>query len=340
MARLLRLITIAILLILPLIAVVTQGTEVEQDVTPTPTDPNFMLTPTDPNFMLTPTATIDPENTPEPTPFPTQTPDIPVEVFLLLDARRDMELMADEKIGIGSRPTGWNGEISPFEPQIALLTRADLELLAATLINVDRRPSGWTGAIASTPYAVARDVRYDLEQLADVVYGPNSRPTGWFGGDPLLRCNRATQTLVSLLQRGGIFRLDIPANTPNFCREAELAVTRFTETELLANAQIGELFSDQVTLLSENEINTDLAVAYLEPGATGRLGVIPNGTPIIAVGRSYAAFSNMLLVQGDSFIVFVEYINTTVSEQQFRGLPNWEALQVDTNCFADWCGRS
>jgi hypothetical protein len=347
-ARVFRILTVLVLLMLPLVALFSQNTsaQVVQDPSATPTfDPFLTPSPTiDPIFLvLTPsptpteTATIDPENTPEPTPFPTATPVIPAEVFILLDARKDMELLADQQIGIGQRPVGWNGEVSPYEPQIALLTRADLELLATTLINPERRPSAWTGAFASTPYAVARDVRYDLEVLADVVYGRDNRPTGWLGGDPLMRCNRATQTLVALLERGGIYRLNVDANTPNFCREVELSVTSFTEKQLLANTQISDLFTDQVALLSEHQVNTDLAVAYLDARATRRVGIIPNGTPIQIVARSYASFSNMMLVQGDNFVVFVEYTNTTVNDQQFRGLPNFEALQVTTNCFADWC---
>jgi hypothetical protein len=338
-ARYLRLLTILFLLLMPLAAMVSQNrSQSVEDPTATPTasetpDPNILLTST-----ATPTSTIDPENTPEPTPFPTATPEIPAEVFVLLDVRTDMERLADENFGVGSRPAGWNGVISPFEPQIALLTRADLELLATTLINPTARPAAWIGAFASTPFAVARDVRHDLEQLADYVYGRDARPDGWLGGDPLMRCNRATQALVALLQRGGIYRLEVQANAPNFCREVELSVTRFTETELLANA--GNLFSNQVSLLAEHEITTDFAVAFLDPGAVGRVGRIPRGTPIQVLGRSTTAFSNMMLVQGDSFIVFVEYTNTTVSEAQFRGLNNWEGLQLSTGCFADWCGTN
>jgi hypothetical protein len=348
-ARILRILTVLILLMLPLVAVATQNSSAQVETpTPTPTfDPFYTPSPTFDPFA-TPTldpAFIDPENTPEPTPFPSATPVIPAESFILIDSRKDMELLANEQLGFGTRPPGWNGEVSPYDTQLALLTRADLELLATVLINPDRRPPRWTGAVASTPFAVARDVRYDLEILADLLYGSDAagrsiRPAGWLGGDPLYKCNRATQTLVSLLERGGLYRLGIDANDPDFCRKVEQEVSVFTEQELLANTQIGNLFSDQLPLLSEHQIDSNIAVAFLDSAARGRLGVIPNGTPVQVIARSYENFSNMMLVQGDNFTVFVEYTNTTVTPEQFRALPNVASLQVETGCFANWCNTN
>lgn len=324
MARMLRTLAVIVLLVLPVVATFASqrppSMEQEEAV----------------NAELT-AEYIDPERTPEPTPFPTATPVIAAEVYLLQETRRDLELLADDQFGIGQRPAGWNGDPGLFNPQIALLTRGDLELLAAAIINPERRPDGWIGAFSSTPYAVARDVRYDLELLANLVYGRDSRPAGWIAGDPLLRCNRAVQTLVALLERGGIYRVEIAANTPNFCRELELDVTRFVETQILANTQTGELFSDNVALLSEHQITTTLAIAFLDSPANKKVGVIPNGSPIQPVARSYADFSKMMLVRGDGFEVFIDYTNSTVTAQQFRALPNATSLQTAPSCFARWC---
>ncbi|HEX2620020.1 MAG TPA: hypothetical protein VHL11_07730, partial [Phototrophicaceae bacterium] len=291
-----------------------------------------------PTLVPTVTTTIDPENTPEPTAFPTKAPELTADVLLLLDVRHDMGVLADDRFGPGARPIGWNFGITNYDPQIALLTRGDLELLATAVINPTARPEDWIGAFSSTPYAVARDERYDLELLANLVYGKDHRPEGWIGGDPLLRCNRSTQTLVALLERGGVYHLTIPPNTPNFCHDTELDVTKFVETQILANAQVGSLFNDQVTLLAKNEITSEIAVAFLDSAATRRVGVIPNGTPIQVIGRSYVQFSKMMLVSGADFQVFVDYTNTTVDDQQFRGLPNVESLEIAPACFADWCG--
>jgi hypothetical protein len=67
------------------------------------------------------------------------------------------------------------------------------------------------------------------------------------------------------------------------------------------------------------------------------VGVIPNGTPFQAVSRSPVQFSNMMLVQGDGFNVFVDYLFTSVSPEQFAVLPVLGEGTVDTFCTAEWC---
>ena len=141
---------------------------------------------------------------------------------------------------------------------------------------------------------MARDVRPDLELMADLFFGPVERPAAGNGGDPLFRCNRATQVLVQLLQRGGLFTMsDISANDPDFCHQVEISATRYTELEILANAQRG-IFSPEIALVSENTITSDFAVAWLDSRARVRVGVVPNSLPFKVIGRSYADFSNMM----------------------------------------------
>lgn len=282
-----------------------------------------------------PVQPIDPERTPEPTPVPTATPQLTDDVQLLLRARADLELLADAQLG-GARPEGWTGADDQFDPQLALLTRLDLETLYAALVDAELRPVNWIGAVGSTPFAIARDIRHDLELMADLFYGPTTRPAGWYGGDPLFKCNRATQVLVQLLQRGGLFTVEANPNDPNFCYNVEIAATRFVETEVLANERDG-IFSPELALVSENKITTDFAVAWLDSAARIRVGVVPNDTPVRVIGRSYAAFSNMMLVEGQDFQVYVEYTNTTVTADQFRALPNVATLNVAPVCFAEWC---
>jgi hypothetical protein len=372
--RSLRGVTVGLLLMMPIVAVVmrnegeAQNSRLQQDVTETPTptfDPFVLpsLTPTfdpfatqtftpdpfaptiDPFIPTTdPFATPDPfaqtpfnpEATLEPTPFPTATPVIEPETNLLLDAVRDMALLADSILGAGIRPEGWNGSQDPFNAELPVQTRSDVETLASELIGPTERPRDWIGAVGSTPFAIARDVRHDVERLADLVYGFGTRPEGWTGADPLMSCNRSTQTLVELLERGGIFILDVDANDPQFCRNAELAATQFTEEQILANTQ-GDLFADNIAILAENTVEGDLAIAFLDSAATGQVGIIPDGTPIQVLGKSNASFSRMMLVSGDNFQVYVDYQNTTVTEQQFRSLPNAASLDVTPGCFAEWC---
>jgi hypothetical protein len=341
-----RVLAILGLLALPITAAITrESPSIAQEAT---VDPGTLtaiwatVTAQAPFVTPLPGQIIDPERTPEPspvftlTPSMTPTPTIPEDAQLLVRARADLELLAESQMP-GVRPEGWSGVADPFNPELGLLTRLDLELLYGSLVDVDVRPADWIGAVGSTPIAMARDVRHDLELMADLFFGPVERPAGWYGGDPLFRCNRATQVLVQLLQRGGLFSVgDINANDPDFCHQVEIAATRYTEMEILANAERG-IFSPEIALVSENSITSDFAVAWLDSRARIRVGVVPNGVPVKVIGRSYADFSNMMLISGPDFQVFVEYTNTTVTPDQFRALPNVATLDVAPVCHAEWC---
>jgi len=282
----------------------------------------------------------NPEFTAEPTALPptmTPTPVISPEAAILLEVRADLELLADEQIGLGVRPEGWSGNADATNPQLGLLARLDLELLYGGLVDIATRPAGWFGAVGSTPLAIARDTRHDIELMADLFYGPGARPTGWRGADPLFKCNRATQTLIALLGRGGLFTLEVAANDPNFCYNAEVAATRFTETRILASNLETGLFNSSLTVLSEYQIDTDIAIGFLDPGAAIKVGIIPRGMPIQVIARSYAQYSNMTLVSGPDFQVYIEYQNTTLTEDQFRSLPNLTGFAPAPTCFAEWC---
>lgn len=287
--------------------------------TPTPFNPEFTAEPATAVPTMTPTPTISPETR------------------ILLDVRADLELLADEQLGIGSRPEGWSGSADMLDPQLGLLARLDLELLYGGLVDVTTRPAGWFGAVGSTPLAIARDTRHDIELMADLFYGPGARPEGWRSSDPLYKCNRATQTLIALLQRGGLYTLDVDANDPNFCYNAEVSATRFAETRILTSNIDGGLFNNALTVLSEYQIDTEIAIAFLDQSASIKVGIIPRGTPIQVIARSYVQYSNMILVSGADFQVYIEYQNTTLTEDQFRGLPNLTGFAPSPNCFAEWC---
>jgi hypothetical protein len=346
-ARLLwRVLAILGLLALPITAAITrESPSIAQEVTVDPgtltavwatvTAQAVLVTPL-PGQVINPEQTLEPTVPPTMTPSMTPTPTIPEDAQLLVRARADLELLAESQMP-GARPEGWSGMADPLNPELGLLARLDLELLYGSLVDVDVRPADWIGAVGSTPIAMARDVRHDLELMADLFFGPVERPAGWYGGDPLFRCNRATQVLVQLLQRGGLFSVgDISANDPDFCHQVEIAATRYTEMEILANAERG-IFSPEIALVSENTITSDFAVAWLDSSARIRVGVVPNKVPVKVVGRSYADFSNMMLVSGPDFQVFVEYTNTTVTADEFRALPNVATLDVAPVCHAEWC---
>jgi len=300
-----------------------------------------------PALLLAPVASAqDDDVTPEPTDDaliipPEEAQEAPPAVDratqILVDARVDLELLAGAMIADGSRPEGWTGPVEAEGMQLALVTRLDLELLAGTLLQGDPPPAGWFGTVSSTAYAVARDIRHDLELLGDRF----GRPEGWRGGEPLLRCDRSTQALVNFLERGGVFTLQADRTAPDFCQQATLEVSRFVEINYLADLDDDPLVliapSDGAGGGSAAQVNSDFAVAFFDRGAARRAGIIPNGTSFEPVARSAAQFSNMMLVRGDDFAVFVDYQFTNVTRAEFDTLPDVAGLEIEPVCAAAWC---
>ena len=265
----------------------------------------------------------------------------PVQNILpwLVDARSDLELIAIEIFGI-SRPEGWSGSLDIADPQLALLVRLDLELAAAVSVGETVRPLGWFGATPGSAYNIVRDIRHDLEILADAIYGAGGRPSGWAGSpEAIFLCNRATQTLVNLLERGGLLFISVDESAANYCDQVELQIAQYTEANLLSAPIDQPIFfvQAQAAAAGSGSIDTDFAVSFLDRGATASSGVIPNGTAITALGRSPAQFSNMTLVQGEGFLLFVDWRDTYLTEEQFRALPNVDTLNLQSFCDTNWC---
>ncbi|MBI5670980.1 MAG: hypothetical protein HZC41_23550 [Chloroflexi bacterium] len=282
---------------------------------------------------------VPPVQTPEPAAVPAFDNDT---LQLLIQARSDLELLATDQLG-AQRPPGWSGSTDVYNPQLPLLVRLDLELLVGTLIAPDQRPEGWFGPIRGTPNTIARDIRHDLELLADTVGQPGIRPTGWVGGDPLLRCDRALQTLVSLLERSG-FLLTVDVNSPDFCRLAEQQATQFAQANnIVPNAAPGSAApaptgaQTSAAAPGSARITGELALGFLNRYATEHVGLIPVGTPLTPVARSFTEFSRMMLVRGDGFELFVDHRDTTVTDAEFAVLPDVDGVSVNTFCEASWC---
>lgn len=315
----------ALLLLLPLLAAA-------QDQLPTdqPVETFTFIQPTADPAAATPAAP------PTEAPPPAVTQDaLPV----LVSARSDLELLAESQLG-SQRPPGWSGSFDINDPSLAIAIRLDLELLTATVFAVDARPAGWFGAVPSTQFAIARDIRHDLELLADTLLQPSVRPPGWSGADPLMRCNRGTQNLVGVLERGGIgFTAD--PNSPDFCRLIEIEASQYVEGTLLNQpaAASAALISGEATSSSSGsaEAITDFTLAFFDRNATQRAGVVPRGTGFTPLARSYTQFSNMMLVEGEGFTVFVDYTQTDVGDAAFEALPDVDATEFSAVCAADWC---
>ena len=316
---------------------------------PTPIPPELLaLTPTVPppaqteeigQTSASTEAAQAPQGTPTATPIPLgveQTEALPI----LISARADLEPLATTAIGSAQRPIGWSGSIDVTDPQLPLWIRLDLETLAGAVMGADKRPPGWFGVVPSIPLAVARDIRHDLELLADVVIGaPGLRPAGWKGDDPMYRCDRATQSLFTLLKSRGI-KVTVDFTQPNYCDIATLAASRYVERQILQPPPVvasnGTNTADQ--LRYPFQADNPFVVAFLDRKARHKIGVLPPGTGFQPISRSYVDYSNMMLVQGDNFQVFVDYTTTTVTAEQFLALPDIGG-EGSTSCQAAWCGK-
>lgn len=267
-----------------------------------------------------------------------QTEALPV----LIAVRTDLELLANEVYGL-ERPEGWSGSIDVTDPQLAVYVRLDLETLAGQVFGVDNRPADWFGVVASAPLAVARDMRHDLELIADQVIGaPGVRPAGWAGGDPLMRCSRATQALVALLQPIDSAELVMDFTQPDACRALEISASRYVETHIVQPSSLGAEAaaadpSRTSGFMLPFEVDTPFVVAFYDRRARRRAGVIPLGTGYRPIARSTASGSNMMLIRGDDFEVFVDYTTTSMSRDMFLSLPTLEVEGGSTFCEAAWC---
>lgn len=295
-----------------------------------------------PTLFAPPTAgaeiIVTPATDPNATPLPSLSAFTADTLTLLVNARADLETLASNTLGL-TRPVGWSGSIDTTNPQLALLIRLDLETLAGNTLGIENRPTDWFGAIASTQYAIARDIRHDLELLADTLLESTSRPQGWVGATPILRCDRSTQALAELLERGGIMALNADPNALDYCTQVTQAVSVFTETSLLS--MDGQLIFNQQTQVATTagaaRIDSRFAVAFFDRGAYQRAGVIPIDERVRPVGRSTTRFSNMMLIQGDDFLLYVDYNDTTLSEDDFKELPGALQSPDQLYCNAAFC---
>jgi hypothetical protein len=261
---------------------------------------------------------------------------------VLVAARGDLELLANEVMDSRDvRPTGWSGSIDVTDPSLPLLIRLDLEILAGTVLGPEFRPDGWFGVVASSPLAIARDIRHDLELLADLVVGASTiRPGMWVGDDPLMRCNRATQALLPVLERSG-FALSVDFTQPDYCQQIEVQVSRYVETQIIQPPAVagdaGTGVIEVAGIAQPYVTETPFVVAFFDRNARRRAGVLPVGTGFRPISRSDFEFSNMMLIEGEGFTLFVDYTTTPLSLGEFEALPS-SSLGTTTDCNMAWCG--
>ena len=297
-----------------------------------------MLAQDEPTVTEEPSAVItDDQNTAQEAPVATQPENVFGE-FLpeLINLRNDLELLATAVKGT-VRPDGWNGNLDVTNPQLPLLIRTDMELLLADTLGFDV-PDDWSGIVLGETQYQVRDLRHDIEILADALLTEGVRPDGWAGNPvPIWACSRATQTLVRLLAQGNFFVASADPASPDYCDILDLQTVGFIEQNIFTIDTDEVYFTSAVktALPGSVLINSDFAVGFFDIVASQRAAVIPNGTAVTPIGRSTVQFSRMALVEGEGFLLFVEYPFTSLTEDEFDVLGAAPAVQ--TFCNADWC---
>lgn len=254
----------------------------------------------------------------------------------LINLRNDLELLATAIKGT-VRPDGWNGNLDVTDPQLPLLIRVDMELLLADTLGFDVPPN-WAGIVLGDTQYQVRDLRHDIELLADALMGVGSRPDGWGGSpNPIWACSRSTQTLVRLLAQGDFFNAVADPASPDYCTILDLQVVGFVEQNLFTLETTETYFTSAVktSLPGSILVNTNFAVGFFDIIASQRAAVVPNGSAVTPLGRSSVEFSRMVLVEGEGFLLYVEYPFTSMTEEEFETLG--VAPQVQTFCNAKWC---
>lgn len=247
---------------------------------------------------------------------------------LTLAMRGDLERLADERLGLNTRPDNWIGNKDRESATLIGDNFLDLETLATQLLGSDQRPPGWYGVVTNTPYVSYRNLRHDLELLSDAALGLDVRPRGWQGLNPIERCNTTTQDLVFIAQENfGFTTENIPAAT--FCETLSASVNQVAEAPPIEDIVEPQVDSQYLAL-------SQSAFTYLDVGATQYMGVMPQGTEFRAWYRNFGE-STMMFVSGEKFAVFLDQRWTTLPEEIYDNLPSLEGIAPLTFCDANWC---
>ncbi len=249
---------------------------------------------------------------------------------LILAVRGDVERLADEELGLNSRPADWIGSRERDSTSLISDVFLDLQLLADDRLGVNERPEGWIGAVGVSPSSSYFTLRHDLELLADAIYARDQRPNGWQGLLPLARCEPLTQQIVFIASVQYNFNpAALDAQSPDFCtqvsNEANLLVENPPRVEVSE-----EMIAEEDLFRSEN------AFAYLDVAATRYMGIMPEGTLFRPLYRNFNE-SSMLFIAGEDFALYIDRRWTNLPEPIYRALPTLEGVSPIAFCNAYWC---
>lgn len=262
----------------------------------------------------------------------------------ILAARGDLERIANEVYGVGTRPNFWSGNTDVTSPLLLTDTYEDLRILADETLGVDVRPEGFIGRITQSRIETFRNLRFDLELITDAILPTfpslnGERPRGWQGDDLLRRCTPLVQDLVLVLEAQYSADDVTPfaraqfAGGPEatFCATLREEANRFAELRPPTAAErLAQVNANNLTYES------DFAFAYLDAAALQYMGVMPRGTPFRAWYRNFND-STMMFVSGQNFALFIDRRFTDMPQDIFDRLPTLEGIAPLTFCDADWC---
>ncbi|GAB4551598.1 MAG: hypothetical protein OHK0023_18720 [Anaerolineae bacterium] len=171
-----------------------------------------------------------------------------------------------------------------------------------------------------------------LLMLLSIFKNPTPSALAQGGGtptpEPFDTCGRTIANVVRLLIRDYEFKPVAAPSNSNYCTALETEVNVFMEQAIL------EPSLDEGVAGESRD-----AFAFVDYAAQQFVGVMPSGTKFTAVARNGLPGSQMMLVQGEGFSVFVDYTFTTLKEFDFGSLPDYRDYDgsLETFCRAQWC---
>jgi hypothetical protein len=249
---------------------------------------------------------------------------------LLSGVRGDLERLADERLGLGTRPPNWVGNRDAASGGFIDELFRDLELFADNELGTGNRPEGWRGVSPAASAQTALNLRFSLELLADATQGEGARPTGWQGSNPTGRCDVLVQSLVIFVEQS-VTLVPLPEDVTDdsvFCPQIERSANDTYENP--PAEEVVEAEDDALVWRSR------FAFSYLDVTALQYMGIMPGDTEFRPWYRNFQE-SNMMFVSGEGFALFIDRRFTTMPEEAFRRLPTLEGRRPLTFCDADWC---
>ncbi len=175
----------------------------------------------------------------------------------------------------------------------------------------------------------------------------------------LILCAAALLLVISMMGSGSVYyaqgnQTPTPTSAESACGRLVANTFQLLKSKFNFSAQAQPGSADYCTSL-ETEMNVFIEAMFKpQPGVAGTskdayafvdyaarqfVGTMPAGTPFQAVARNSLPGSQMILVIGDNFEVFVDYIFTSLTQAEFETLPDYRDYQgtIKGNCAASWC---